>query len=51
VLGLAPQQRQLLERRVLARQSWASAAAAAGYPDVPRAMRAPRPALRRLIEP
>jgi tRNA(Met) cytidine acetyltransferase len=48
---LEPQQWRLLERRVLSRQSWRSAAAAAGHPDVPTAMRALRPALRRLIEP
>jgi len=47
---LEPRQRRLLERRVLARESWRSAAAAAGYPDVPTAMRALRPAVRRLIE-
>jgi tRNA(Met) cytidine acetyltransferase len=48
---LDAQQRRLLERRVLARKSWRAAAAVAGYPDVPAAMRALRPALRRLLEP
>jgi hypothetical protein len=48
---LEPRQRRLLERRVLARESWRSAADTAGYPDVPTAMRALRPAVRRLVEP
>jgi tRNA(Met) cytidine acetyltransferase len=48
---LDPHQRRLLERRVLARESWRSAADTAGYGDVPTAMRALRPAVRRLIEP
>lgn len=48
---LEQRQRRLLERRVLARESWRSASRAAGYPDVPAAMRALRPALRRLLEP
>jgi len=48
---LSPDERSLLERRVLARDSWRAAARAAGYADVPTAMRALRPALRRLLAP
>lgn len=47
---LDPRQRQLLERRVLQRKSWRAAAMAAGYADVPTAMRALRPAVRVLLE-
>lgn len=47
---LPERERTLLERRVQQRRSWQDAALAAGYADVPAAMRALRPAIRRLLE-
>src|SRR5262249_44101908 len=47
---LEPAQRAVLERRLLARESWRAAARAAGLAGVPAAMRAVRPAVRRLLE-
>jgi tRNA(Met) cytidine acetyltransferase len=50
LIRLEPRERRLLEQRVRARTSWRAAARAAGYPDVPAAMRALRPAIRKLID-
>ncbi|HWO11936.1 MAG TPA: GNAT family N-acetyltransferase [Polyangiaceae bacterium] len=47
---LARSERALLERRVLGLESWASAAHAAGLEGARAAMRAFRPALRRLLQ-
>jgi tRNA(Met) cytidine acetyltransferase len=46
---LEPNERCLLEQRLLARASWRASARAAGYADVPAAMKATRPAIRKLI--
>jgi tRNA(Met) cytidine acetyltransferase len=42
-------ERRLLEQRLLARRSWRASARAAGYADVPAAMKAARPAIRKMI--
>ena len=47
--ALPERERRLLEGRVLAHEAWSAVAAAAGYTDVPAAMRAFRPAVRELL--
>jgi tRNA(Met) cytidine acetyltransferase len=47
--AMPPRERRLLERRVLRLDSWSTVAQTAGYPDVPAAMRAFRPAVRELL--
>ncbi len=46
---LDPRARRLVEGRVLARRSWAAVAREAGYPSVPSAQRALRPAIAALL--
>ncbi len=47
--ALPPQQQALVQGRVLDRKSWDHVATQAGYPNVRAAMRALRPALRKLL--
>jgi tRNA(Met) cytidine acetyltransferase len=46
---LDPKERALLEQRVLARRSWRASARAAGFADVPAAMKSARPAFRKIL--
>jgi tRNA(Met) C34 N-acetyltransferase TmcA len=47
--ALPPQQQALVQARVLDRMPWDHVATQAGYPNVHAAMRALRPALRKLL--